>query len=108
MLSLISYTTPRLKIQQEGIVHIYNAGTSVTQAEANCVIGSHGTALSTIINHFNPHFGFEGFSKIKALMPWIVKITFEHQNFIKMESIDVFKDNEITPINLEKSELANK
>lgn len=76
--------------------------------EANCVIGSHGTALSTIINHFNPHFGFESFSKIKALMPWIVKITFEHQNFIKMESIDIFKNNEITPINLEKSELVNK
>lgn len=41
-------------------------------------------------------------------MPWIVKITFEHQNFIKMESIDIFKNNEITPINLEKSELVNK
>lgn len=75
--------------------------------EANCVIGSHGTALSTIINHFNPHFGFEGFSKIKALIPWIVKFTFEYENFIKMEFIDVFKNNEITPIHFGKP-LVNK
>ena len=75
--------------------------------EGNCVIGSHGTALSTIINHFNPHFGFEDFSKIKGLMPWIVKISFINQVFIKIESIDVFKNNEITTIGLSKPILTN-
>ena len=70
--------------------------------ETNCVIGSHGTALSTIINYFNPYFGFEDFSKMRELMPWIVKFTFDHENFINMESIDVFKNNEITPIHLGK------
>lgn len=75
--------------------------------EANCVIGSHGTALSTIINHFNPHFGFDDFSKIKGLMPWIVKISFENQISIKLESIDVFKNNEITTIGLREPKLAD-
>ncbi|MER2227199.1 MAG: histidine phosphatase family protein [Carnobacterium sp.] len=75
--------------------------------EANYVIGSHGTALSTIINHFNPHFGFEDFSKIKGLMPWIVKITFKNQVSIKIESIDVFKNNEITTISLSEPMLTN-
>ena len=76
--------------------------------EANCVIGSHGTALSTLINHFNPHFGFEDFSKIKGLMPWIVKMSFENQISIKIESIDVFKNNEITTIGLSEPMLTDQ
>lgn len=41
----------------------------------NVVIGSHGTALSTIINYYDNTFGYEDFEKIKTLMPWIVKFT---------------------------------
>ena len=33
------------------------------------VIGSHGTALSTIINYFDKSFGYEEFEKIKKKMP---------------------------------------
>jgi len=42
------------------------------------VVGSHGTALSTILQYFNPSFGYEDFDKIRPLMPWIVQFTFEN------------------------------
>lgn len=43
----------------------------------NIVVGSHGTALSTIINYYDDSYGYDDFNKIKGLMPWIVKFTFE-------------------------------
>lgn len=42
----------------------------------NIVIGSHGTALSTIINYYDKSFGYEEFEKIKFVMPWIVEFVF--------------------------------
>lgn len=44
---------------------------------ANIVIGSHGTALSSILHHYNSAFGYDDFEKIKNKMPWIVKFVFE-------------------------------
>ena len=41
------------------------------------VIGTHGTALSTIINFFDKTYGYTDFEKIKGLMPWVVKFTFQ-------------------------------
>lgn len=41
------------------------------------VIGSHGTAISTIINHFNKNFTYDDFEMIKSLMPFICEMTFE-------------------------------
>lgn len=40
-------------------------------------IATHGTALSVLINHFFPKYGFDDFLKIADLMPLIVKMTFE-------------------------------
>ncbi|SHM66639.1 2,3-bisphosphoglycerate-dependent phosphoglycerate mutase [Anaerosporobacter mobilis DSM 15930] len=57
----------------------------------NIVIGSHGTALSTIINYYDPTYGFEEFDKIRQLMPWIVKLTFVGKKLIDMESVNVFE-----------------
>jgi 2,3-bisphosphoglycerate-dependent phosphoglycerate mutase len=54
-------------------------------AEHNIVIGSHGTALSTIINYFNKEFGDADFERIKDLMPFIVCFTFEGQAMINVE-----------------------
>ncbi len=42
----------------------------------NIVIGTHGTALSTIINYYQNTYGYEDFEKMKRLMPWIVKMQF--------------------------------
>ncbi len=40
------------------------------------LIGSHGTALSTIVNHYRPDFGYDAFWTIIDRMPWIVRFRF--------------------------------
>jgi len=54
------------------------------------IIGSHGTALSTIINYYDSSFGFRDFNDMKKRMPWIVKFSFDNQVSIKIEKIDLF------------------
>ena len=50
----------------------------------NIVIGAHGMALSTIINHFDKAFGLEEFLSIAGLWPWIVRMDFdENCSFVK-------------------------
>ena len=56
----------------------------------NVAIGSHGTALSTIVNYFDPAFGYEDFDAIRSLMPWIVRLSFEGMNCVEIEKIDLF------------------
>lgn len=54
------------------------------------VIGSHGTALSTIIQYYDRSFGYKDFIRIKDLMPWIVKFTFDGENCTQIEEFDLF------------------
>lgn len=54
----------------------------------NIVIGSHGTALSTIINYFEPSYGFEDLQRIRDIMPWIVKLSFQGDKLIHMEKME--------------------
>lgn len=58
--------------------------------EKTIVVGSHGTALCTIINYFRKDFGFQAFENIRALMPWIVCIHFKGQECVKIQSYNVF------------------
>lgn len=64
----------------------------MTYANKNIVIGSHGTALSTIINFFQPTFGFADFETIRTLMPWIVHFEFEGERCVKIEGINLFEE----------------
>lgn len=57
----------------------------------NIVIGSHGTALSTIINYYDKSFGYVDFEKIKKLMPWVVKFTFEDNACINIQQYNLFE-----------------
>jgi len=57
--------------------------------DRNIVIGSHGTALSLIIHYFEPTFGFNDFQRIRSIMPWIVKLSFQEDKLIHREEIDV-------------------
>ena len=41
------------------------------------VVATHGIALSMMINHYDARFGFTEFERIKNIMPWIVRMTFE-------------------------------
>lgn len=43
----------------------------------NVVIGSHGTALSTILRYYDHSFGYDDFVKIKDKMPWVVEFIFD-------------------------------
>lgn len=58
--------------------------------DKNIIIGSHGTALSTIINHYDKLFGYDEFKKIKNLMPWIVKLAFEKKQIKSIDMINIF------------------
>lgn len=59
--------------------------------DKNIVVGSHGTALSTIINYFDPSFGYNDFASIQLLMPWIVKLVFIEDTLQKIEKINPFE-----------------
>ena len=53
-------------------------------------VGSHGTALSTLIHHFRPAFGYADFERICPLMPWIVRFTFDGRVCVGVEEYNVF------------------
>ena len=59
-----------------------NLGSSV-------VIGTHGTALSTIVNYFNPGFGYDDFYRIMDKMPYILCLTLECTNLISVTEIEL-------------------
>ncbi len=52
----------------------------------NIAIGSHGTALSAILNYYTDgKWGFEDFQRIKKIMPFIARISFEGDKFVECE-----------------------
>lgn len=65
-------------------------------SDESVVIGGHGTALSTIINYFDPSFGFKEFERFKNLMPWIVHMEFNGFSLEKLEHIDLVENKERT------------
>ena len=54
------------------------------------VVGSHGTALSTIVNYYDNSFGYAEFEKIRGLMPWVVEFTFDGQTCVGIKQYDLF------------------
>ena len=54
------------------------------------VIGTHGTALSTIINYYDNTFGFTDFMAMVYINPWVVKMHFDESGCIEIEKIDLF------------------
>lgn len=45
--------------------------------DKNIVIGTHGTALSTILNFFDPEFGCKDFLRIIDWMPYVIELDFD-------------------------------
>lgn len=56
----------------------------------NIVIGTHGIALSTIINYYDRTFGYKDFYSIAKIKPWGVKMVFDNYDCICIEKIDLF------------------
>ena len=46
------------------------------------VVGTHGTALSAILNYYDKDFGCEDFLRIIDWMPYIIELNFEGMNLI--------------------------
>ena len=55
----------------------------------NIAIGTHGTALSTILRYYQPEFGYADFQRIVPKMPWIVCLHFEKQTYLGQEEWDL-------------------
>lgn len=47
------------------------------------LVGSHGTAISTILHHYDPSFGYDDFKSIQSVMPFIVLMTFQKDRLIE-------------------------
>ena len=75
------------EVQQRNVAALHHV--LQQYAGQTVVIGSHGTALSTIIHHFDPTFGFDGFNRIRRLMPWVVRFTFDGIQCTGIQPIDV-------------------
>jgi 2,3-bisphosphoglycerate-dependent phosphoglycerate mutase len=53
------------------------------------IIGTHGTALSTIINYYDGTFLYNDFLEMVDIMPYIMKIEFNDDKYIKGEDIKI-------------------
>ena len=59
--------------------------------DKNIVIGTHGMALSTIINYYDTTYGFEDFMAMVKIKPWVVRMDFNGNVCVSVEKIDLFK-----------------
>ena len=56
------------------------------------VVGTHGTALSTILNFYDSSFGCEDFLRIIDWMPYIIELTFDGEQLVgKTEHLHIQK-----------------
>ena len=55
------------------------------------VVGSHGTALSTIVNYYDNSFGYAEFEKIRGLMPWVVEFNFDGLECVWLKQYNLFE-----------------
>lgn len=67
------------------IFFVHHALTEILTNHKNqtIVIGTHGTALSTILNYYNPSLGYKDFLHIIDWMPYIIELNFEGNQFIE-------------------------
>jgi len=53
----------------------------------NVAIGTHGTALSVILNYYDSSFDIEYFKQIWFCMPYILRVVFKNESIVKTEEI---------------------
>lgn len=66
-----------------------------THNSENVVVGTHGTALSTILNYYNPSFGCDDFLRIIDYMPYVILLSFDGTRLIKQQEL-LFVEKEFT------------
>ena len=61
--------------------------------DKNIVIGTHGTALSSILNYYDAAFGCDDFWRIVDWMPYIIELDFDGTKLVgKTEHVHVYKE----------------
>ena len=53
----------------------------------NIIIGTHGTALSTILHYYDNSYGLEGFLRMIDFMPYIIRLGFNGRELVEKEEI---------------------
>jgi 2,3-bisphosphoglycerate-dependent phosphoglycerate mutase len=53
----------------------------------NIVLGTHGTAFSTILDHLSPIYGYDDFIRMMDWMPNIVEIIFEGKEVVEINEV---------------------
>lgn len=60
--------------------------------DRSLVVGTHGTALSTILNHYDPDYDCDSFLRIIDWMPFVVELDFDGTKFLsRTEHVHVEK-----------------
>ena len=74
------------EVQKRNIAALMEA--ALRHEGKNVIVGSHGTAIGTIIHFFDPSFGYEDFRRIQKVMPMIVKFSFDGERCVEIEKYD--------------------
>lgn len=53
----------------------------------NIMVGTHGTALSTILHYYDNSYGLEGFLRMINFMPYIIRLGFNGRELVEKEEL---------------------
>ncbi|MBE5802015.1 MAG: histidine phosphatase family protein [Clostridiales bacterium] len=62
-------------VQQRNVAALQRA--LCKYAGETIAIATHGTALSTILNYYDPNWGYDSFMRILDVMPYVVRLDFD-------------------------------
>ncbi len=75
------------EVQERNISALFKVISS--NISKSIAIATHGTALSTIINYFNPDFGYTDFWNIVDKMPYILHFSFNDMEIEYIKEIEI-------------------
>ena len=55
------------------------------------MVGTHGTALSTILHYYDNSFGVDDFMRLIDFIPYIIRLGFEGRELVEKEEILIVK-----------------
>lgn len=59
--------------------------------DENIMVGTHGTALSTILHYYDNSFGVDDFMRLIDFMPYIIRLGFNGRELVEKEEILIVK-----------------
>lgn len=75
------------EVQQRLVAKINELAT--TYPDKTILIGTHGTALATILNYYDVSFGLQEYLQLKPLMPYVLEAWFEGTRLVEMKTITI-------------------